>query len=192
MPARSYRDRLGLAYHKHLAARGISTVVDFVATGGSHAQAQCDRYARRLRKTRKKKWRVSRPRIGPAIPHECRRRRQTRRSTSSAIERPPGDSAAAHQQARGVIFRRAARAGQHLRLAPDDDVRRPRASTRTPAPACEKRTDPKARVPFLQRWQVPALDVPGNNVPDIRSPAWDQCCEPVHEWLRIREWRSMS
>ncbi|MCP5412700.1 MAG: ligase-associated DNA damage response DEXH box helicase [Alphaproteobacteria bacterium] len=179
----------GAAPYARLARPDFDAVVDFVATGG-YALRRYDRYAR-LRKTPEGKYRLAHPRIA----------QDWRLNAGVIVEDPMVDI---RLQSRG---RPAGSGGRRLgqleeyfieQLAPGDtfvfagDVLR-FEGLREDAAYVTRTTDPQAQIPSYNGGKFPLSTFLAQRVREMvsRPQSWSDLPEPVHEWLRIQEWRSV-
>jgi ATP-dependent Lhr-like helicase len=175
--------------YRHLTREDFDKVVDFVATGG-YALKRYDRYAR-LRKTPEGKWRVSHPRVA----------QQYRMNVGVIVEdpmidirlqskgRPTGAGGRSlgqleeyfvEQLVQGDTF---AFAGDVLRFE----------GIHEDAAYVTRTHDPEAQVPSYNGGKFPLSTFLAQRVREMVSKpeSWNVLPDPVHEWLRIQEWRSI-
>ena len=175
--------------YRHLTREDFDKVVDFVATGG-YALKRYDRYAR-LRKTPEGKWRVSHPRVA----------QQYRMNVGVIVEdpmidirlqskgRPTGAGGRSlgqleeyfvEQLVQGDTF---AFAGDVLRFE----------GIHEDAAYVTRTQDPEAQVPSYNGGKFPLSTFLAQRVREMVSKpeSWNVLPDPVHEWLRIQEWRSV-
>jgi ATP-dependent Lhr-like helicase len=184
-----YREVISASPYHGLAREDFDRVVDFVATGG-YALKRYDRYAR-LRKTPEGLWRVSHPNVA----------QQYRLNVGVIVEEPMIDI---RMQSRGKPIGAGGRrlgqleeyfieqlvagdtfifSGQVLRF---EGIREDAAYV-TPT------SDPEAEIPSYQGGKFPLSTFLAQRVREMvsRPESWHVLPEPVHEWLRIQEWRSV-
>ena len=182
------RQRLALCIISR--AKDFDAVVDFVATGG-YALRAYDRYAR-LRKTEDGRLRLAHPRLA----------QEYRLNAGVIVEDPmveirlqaqgPAGGRGRPQAGRaGGIFRRAAGGGRHLRLC------RRGAALRGPARdrrLCHPhRATRKREIPSYNGGKFPLSTFLAQRVREMVSAPRKLAAlpEPVQEWLKIQEWRSV-
>ena len=176
--------------YAHLTREDFDAVVDFVATGG-YALRAYDRYAR-LRKTEDGKLASGASAPGAGIPPQCRRDRG----------RPDGGDPAARQAAG-----RRARAGASwaswrnisssscrwaILSSSAGEVLRFEGLRETGA-YVTRASDPEAEIPSYNGGKFPLSTFLAQRVREmVSSPErWHSLPEPVQEWLKIQEWRSV-
>ncbi len=176
--------------YRNLTRADFDKVVDFVATGG-YALKRYDQYAR-LRKTPEGKWRVSHPRVA----------QQYRLNVGVIVEDPMIDI---RQQSKGRPTGAGGRSLGQLeeyfveQLTPGDTFVFSGSVLRfegihEECGLCLAHQRSGSANPVLQRRQVPAFDVPGAAVCARwcrNREMWNTLPDPVQEWLRIQEWRSI-
>ncbi|HEU0161082.1 MAG TPA: ligase-associated DNA damage response DEXH box helicase [Rhizomicrobium sp.] len=175
--------------YAHLAREDFLAVVDFVATGG-YALKSYDRFAR-LRLTPDGAWRLAHPRIA----------QEYRLNAGVIVEDPMVD---VRLQGRG---RPAGAGGRKLgqieeyfveQLSPGDtfvfagEVVRFEGLRETGAHVT-RATDPEAQVPSYNGGKFPLSTFLAQRVREMVSAPerWHTLPEPVQEWLKIQEWRSV-
>ncbi|HTQ13537.1 MAG TPA: ligase-associated DNA damage response DEXH box helicase [Rhizomicrobium sp.] len=175
--------------YAHLGREDFDRVVDFVATGG-YALRSYDRYAR-LRKTPDGMWRIAHPRVA----------RQYRLNAGVIVEDPMIDI---RLQPKGKPVGAGGRVLGRLEeyfiesLTPGDtfvfsgEVLR-FEGIREDAAYVSRTTDPLAQVPSYNGGKFPLSTFLARRVREmIADPkAWSALPEPVGEWLRIQELRSL-
>ena len=175
--------------YAHLSREDFDKVVDFVATGG-YALKRYDRYAR-LRKTPEGKWRVSHPRVA----------QQYRMNVGVIVEDPMIDI---RLQAKGRPTGAGGRVLGQMeeyfveQLAPGDtfvfagDVLR-FEGMHEDAAYVSRTHDPEAQVPSYNGGKFPLSTFLAQRVREMVSKpeTWHVFPDPVNEWLRIQEWRSV-
>ena len=175
--------------YRHLTREDFDKVVDFVATGG-YALKRYDRYAR-LRKTPEGRWRVSHPRVA----------QQYRMNVGVIVEDPMIDI---RLQAKGRPTGAGGRSLGQLeeyfveQLAPGDtfvfagDVLR-FEGMHEDAAYVTRTQDREAQIPSYNGGKFPLSTFLAQRVREMVSKpeSWNVLPDPVHEWLRIQEWRSI-
>lgn len=173
----------------HLARQDFDRVVDFVATGG-YALKRYDRYAR-LRRTAEGLWRIAHPNIA----------QQYRLNAGVIVEEPMIDIVL---QAKGRPTGAGGRKLGHLeeyfveQLSPGDtfvfsgEVVR-FEGMREDAAYVTRTSDPEAQVPSYMGGKFPLSTFLAERVREMVSKPemWGALPDPVGEWLRIQEWRSV-
>ncbi len=163
--------------------------VDFVATGG-YALKRYDRYAR-LRQTAEGKWRIAHPRIA----------QQYRMNVGVIIEDPMLEVRLQSKgRPVGVGGRVLGKMEEYFleELAPGDtfvfsgNVLRFEGIRETTA-FVSLAHDPEAQIPSYQGGKFPLSTFLAQRVREmVANPkAWGSLPEPVGEWLRIQQWRSV-
>ncbi|HWA92740.1 MAG TPA: ligase-associated DNA damage response DEXH box helicase [Rhizomicrobium sp.] len=184
-----YGEVVSASPYAHLTREDFDKVVDFVATGG-YALKRYDRYAR-LRRTDEGKWRVAHPRIA----------QQYRMNVGVIVEEPMIDI---RLQARGRPTGAGGRVLGQLeeyfveQLAPGDtfvfagDVLR-FEGMHEDAAYVSRTNDPQAGVPSYNGGKFPLSTFLAKRVREMvsRPESWAVLPDPVNEWLRIQEWRSV-
>ncbi|HEY2011398.1 MAG TPA: ligase-associated DNA damage response DEXH box helicase [Rhizomicrobium sp.] len=175
--------------YAHLTAADFDAVVDFVATGG-YALRAYDRYAR-LRRTEDGRLRLAHPRLA----------QEYRLNAGVIVEDPMVEI---RLQSRG---RPAGAGGRKLgeleeyfveQLSPGDtfvfagDVLRFEGLRETGA-FVTKAKDPQAQIPSYNGGKFPLSTFLAQRVREMVSAPgdWHKLPEPVQEWLKIQEWRSV-
>src|SRR3954466_14230588 len=175
-------------YH-HVTRDDFDAVVDFVATGG-YALRAYDRYAR-LRKTDDGRWRLAHPRLA----------QEYRLNAGVIVEDPMVE---VRLQSRG---KPAGAGGRKLgeleesfieQLSPGDtfvfagDVLRFEGLRETGAYVTRAR-DTQAQIPSYNGGKFPLSTFLAQRVREMVSTpeSWHGLPEPVQEWLKIQEWRSV-
>jgi ATP-dependent Lhr-like helicase len=175
--------------YAHLTREDFDKVVDFVATGG-YALKRYDRYAR-LRKTPEGKWRVSHPRVA----------QQYRMNVGVIVEDPMIDI---RLQSRGRPLGAGGRSLGQLeeyfveQLVPGDTFAFAGGVLRfegmhEDAAYVSRTHDPEAQVPSYNGGKFPLSTFLARRVREMvsRPETWNVLPDPVNEWLRIQEWRSV-
>jgi ATP-dependent Lhr-like helicase len=179
----------GASPYMHLTREDFGAVVDFVATGG-YALRSYDRYAR-LRKTEDGKLRLAHPRLA----------QEYRLNAGVIVEDPMVDI---KLQSRG---KPAGGGGRKLgqleeyfieQLSPGDtfvfsgEVLR-FEGLREDAAYCTRSRDPDAEIPSYNGGKFPLSTFLAQRVREMVSAPddWHKLPEPVQEWLKIQEWRSV-
>jgi ATP-dependent Lhr-like helicase len=177
------------APYAHLSRADFNAVVDFVATGG-YALRAYDRYAR-LRKTADGKFRLAHPRLaqdyrlnagvivedpmvdvrltGRGRPAGGRGRKLGQLEENFVEQLTMGDT---------FVF-----AGQVLRFE----------GLREDAAYVTRSSDPSAEIPSYNGGKFPLSTFLAQRVREMvsRPQSWAELPEPVQEWLKIQEWRSV-
>ncbi|HEY1709297.1 MAG TPA: ligase-associated DNA damage response DEXH box helicase [Rhizomicrobium sp.] len=175
--------------YRALTRDDFDRVVDFVATGG-YALKRYDRYAR-LRQTPEGKWRIAHPRVG----------QQYRMNVGVIIEDPMLD---VRLQSKGRPMGSGGRVLGKMEeyfleeLAPGDtfifsgNVLRFEGIRETSA-YVSLAHDPEAQIPSYQGGKFPLSTFLAGRVREmVADPKmWGELPEPVGEWLRIQQWRSV-
>jgi ATP-dependent Lhr-like helicase len=175
--------------YRHLTREDFDKVVDFVATGG-YALKRYDRYAR-LRKTPEGKWRVAHPRIA----------QQYRLNVGVIVEDPMVDI---RLQAKGRPTGAGGRVLGQLeeyfveQLAPGDTFVFAGGVLRfegmfEDAAYVTRTNDAQAQIPSYNGGKFPLSTFLAQRVREMVSnpETWHVFPDPVNEWLRIQEWRSV-
>ncbi|MBN9587691.1 MAG: DNA ligase-associated DEXH box helicase [Alphaproteobacteria bacterium 64-11] len=179
----------GAAPYARLPRADFDAVVDFVATGG-YALRRYDRYAR-LRRTQEGRYRLAHPRIA----------QDWRLNAGVIVEDPMVDI---RLQSRG---RPAGAGGRRLgqleeyfieQLSVGDtfvfagDVLR-FEGLREDAAYVTRASDPQAQIPSYNGGKFPLSTFLAQRVREMvsRPDSWAGLPDPVQEWLRIQEWRSV-
>jgi ATP-dependent Lhr-like helicase len=175
--------------YAHLTRADFNAVLDFVATGG-YALKRYERYAR-LRRTPEGKWRVAHPRIA----------QQYRMNVGVIIEEPMLDVRLQTKgRPVGVGGRVLGKMEEYFleELSPGDtfvfsgNVLRFEGIRETSA-FVSLAHDPEAQVPSYQGGKFPLSTFLAQRVREMVSDPkkWGMLPEPVGEWLRIQQWRSV-
>jgi ATP-dependent Lhr-like helicase len=184
-----YAEVRAAAPYAHLARTDFDAVVDFVATGG-YALRRYDHYAR-LRLTPEGRYRLAHPRIA----------QDWRLNAGVIVEDPMVDI---RLQSRG---RPAGAGGRRLgqleeyfieQLSVGDtfvfagDVLR-FEGLREDAAYVTRASDPQAQIPSYNGGKFPLSTFLAQRVREMvsRPQSWSDLPDPVQEWLRIQEWRSV-
>jgi ATP-dependent Lhr-like helicase len=175
--------------YRHLTREDFDKVVDFVATGG-YALKRYDRYAR-LRKTPEGKWRVAHPNVA----------QQYRLNVGVIVEDPMVDI---RLQARGRPTGAGGRVLGQLeeyfveQLAPGDTFVFAGGVLRfegmfEDAAYVTRTNDAEAQIPSYNGGKFPLSTFLAQRVREMVSKpeTWHVFPDPVNEWLRIQEWRSV-
>ncbi|HEY0281518.1 MAG TPA: ligase-associated DNA damage response DEXH box helicase, partial [Rhizomicrobium sp.] len=191
-----YTEVISASPYRALSRRDFDQVVDFVATGG-YALKRYDRYAK-LRKTPEGLWRLAHPRLA----------QQYRLNAGTIIEEPMIDI---RLQARGRptgVGRRPTGAGGRVlgrleeyfieQLSPGDTFVFAGEvlafeGIREDAAFVSRTQDHEAQVPSYMGGKFPLSTFLASRVREMVSKpeTWNLLPDPVHEWLRIQEWRSV-
>ena len=174
----------------HLTRDDFDAVVDFVATGG-YALKRYDRYAR-LRKTPDGRGALAHPRLA----------QQYRLNVGVIVEDPMveirlqsrGSPTGAGGRRLGQLeeyFIEQLVGGRHLRLRRRCAALR-RACARTRA-YVTRTNDPEAQIPSYNGGKFPLSTFLAQRVREMVSAPerWHVLPDPVQEWLKIQEWRSV-
>jgi len=187
--ARLYEEVCGAAPYRALTRKDFDAVVDFVATGG-YALRRYDRYAR-LRRTEDGRYRLAHPRLA----------QEYRLNAGVIVEDPMVE---VRLQSRG---KPAGGGGRRLgeleeyfieQLSPGDtfifsgEVVRFEGLRETAA-YVTRTNDPDAEIPSYNGGKFPLSTFLAQRVREmVSSPGdWHKLPEPVQEWLKIQEWRSV-
>ncbi len=184
-----FAEVVSAAPYRHLKREDFDRVVDFVATGG-YALKRYDRYAR-LRQTPEKLWRIAHPRMA----------QQYRLNVGVIVEDPMIDI---RLQSKGRPTGAGGRVLGKLeeyfveQLAPGDTfvfsghVLR-FEGIRDDAAYVTRTQDERAQVPSYNGGKFPLSTFLAQRVREMvsRPERWAALPEPVNEWLRIQEWRSL-
>jgi len=187
--AQLYAEVRSASPYAHITREDFDAVVDFVATGG-YALRRYDRYAR-LRKTDDGRWRLAHPRLA----------QEYRLNAGVIVEDPMVEI---RLQGRG---KPAGAGGRKLgeleeyfieQLAPGDtfifagQVVRFEGLRETGA-YVTKTDDPNAEIPSYNGGKFPLSTFLAQRVREMVSSHadWHKLPEPVQEWLKIQEWRSV-
>ncbi|HEY2445571.1 MAG TPA: ligase-associated DNA damage response DEXH box helicase [Rhizomicrobium sp.] len=184
-----YEEIVSAATYHALSRKDFDDVIDFVATGG-YALKSYDRFAK-LRRTPEGLWRLAHPRLAQTY----------RLNVGVIIEEPMLD---VRLQARG---RPAGAGGRVLgrleeyfleQLVPGDtfvfagQVLAFRGIRETSA-YVSKSSETEAHIPSYMGGKFPLSTFLAGRVREMLADprAWGRLPVPVHEWLRIQEWRSL-
>ena len=187
--AQLYKEVRSASPFAHVTREDFDAVVDFVATGG-YALRAYDRYAR-LRKTPEGKFRLAHPRLA----------QEYRLNAGVIVEDPMVEI---RLQSRG---KPAGSGGRKLgeleeyfveQLAPGDtfvfsgQVLRFEGLRETGA-FVSKTNDPNAQIPSYNAGKFPLSTFLAQRVREMVSKPedWHKLPDPVREWLKIQEWRSV-
>ena len=184
-----YREIVSASPYHTLTRDEFDRTVDFVATGG-YALKRYDRHAR-LRKTPEGLWRVSHPNVA----------QQYRLNVGVIVEDPMIDIRLQSKgKPTGVGGRRLGQLEEYFveQLAPGDtfifsgEVLR-FEGIREDAAYVTRTNDPEAQIPSYNGGKFPLSTFLAQRVREMvsRPETWNVLPEPVHEWLRIQEWRSV-
>ena len=184
-----FREVQSASPYGHITRRDFDAVVDFVATGG-YALKRYDRYAR-LRRTEEGLWRVAHPRIA----------QQYRLNVGVIIEEPMVEI---RLQSRG---RPAGAGGRVLGQLEEYFVEQLTAGDtfifsgqvlrfegmRDDGAYVTKTNDREAQIPSYNGGKFPLSTFLAERVREMvsRPESWNVLPDPVHEWLRIQEARSV-
>ena len=184
-----YEEVRRAAPYATLTRADFEAVVDFVATGG-YALKSYDRYAR-LRKTPDGKFRLAHPRLA-----------QTYRLNAGVIVEDPMVEIRLQSRGKpaGAGGRRLGQLEEYFveQLAPGDtfvfagEVLRFEGLRETAA-YVTRSNDPEAEIPSYNGGKFPLSTFLAQRVREmVSTPAgWSKLPDPVQEWLRIQEWRSV-
>jgi len=179
----------GAAPYAGLSRTDFDAVVDFVATGG-YALRSYDRYAR-LRRTPEGRYRLAHPRIA-----------QEYRLNVGVIVQDPMIEVRLQSRGRpaGGGGRRLGELEEYFveQLAPGDTfvfsgtVLR-FEGLREDAAYVTRSNDPTAEIPSYNGGKFPLSTFLAQRVREMvsRPESWGELPEPVQEWLRIQQWRSL-
>jgi len=184
-----YREVVSASPYHSLTREDFSRVVEFVATGG-YALKRYDRYAK-LRKTPEGQWRLAHPNLA----------QQYRLNAGTIVEDPMIDI---RLQSKG---RPAGAGGRTLgqmeeyfieQLAPGDtfvfagEVLQFQG-IHDDAAFVTRTNDPEAEIPSYNGGKFPLSTFLAQRVREMVSnpSSWQLLPDPVQEWLRIQEWRSV-
>ena len=184
-----YAEVISASPYRDLPRTVFDDVVEFVATGG-YALKRYDRYAK-LRKTPEGLWRVAHPRMA----------QQYRLNIGVIVEEPMIDI---RLQSRGRPVGAGGRTLGQLeeyfieQLAPGDTFVFAGEvlafeGIREEAAFVSRTHDSEAQVPSYNGGKFPLSTFLAQRVREMVSKpqAWRLLPDPVHEWLRIQEWRSL-
>jgi ATP-dependent Lhr-like helicase len=179
----------GASSYHHLSRKDFDAVVDFVATGG-YALRAYDRYAR-LRKMEDGRFRLAHPRLA-----------QEYRLNAGVIVEDPMVEIRLQGKGRpaGAGGRRLGELEEYFveQLSPGDtfvfagQVLRFEGLRETGA-YVTKTNDPNAEIPSYNGGKFPLSTFLAQRVREMVSApeSWTHLPEPVQEWLKIQEWRSL-
>ena len=184
-----YAEVISAAPYRHLARDDFDRVVDFVATGG-YALKRYDRYAK-LRRTPEGLWRLAHPNLA----------QQYRLNAGVIVEEPMIDI---RLQSRGRPVGAGGRTLGQLeeyfveQLSPGDtfvfagEVLR-FEGLHEDAAFVSRTHDPEAEIPSYMGGKFPLSTFLAQRVREMvsRPATWHLLPDPVQEWLRIQEWRSV-
>jgi len=184
-----YAEVISASPYRDLPRAVFDDVVEFVATGG-YALKRYDRYAK-LRKTPEGLWRVAHPRLA----------QQYRLNVGVIVEEPMIDI---RLQSRGRPVGAGGRTLGQLeeyfveQLAPGDTFVFSGEvlafeGIREEAAYVSRTHDSEAQVPSYNGGKFPLSTFLAQRVREMVSKpeVWGLLPDPVHEWLRIQEWRSL-
>ena len=184
-----YAEVVSASPYRALKREDFDAVVDFVATGG-YALKSYDRYAK-LRKTPEGLWRVAHPRTA----------QQYRLNVGVIVEEPMIDI---RLQSRGRPMGAGGRTLGQLeeyfveQLSPGDTFVFAGEvlafeGIREDAAFVSRTQDAEAQIPSYNGGKFPLSTFLAARVREIVSKpeTWRLLPDPVHEWLRIQEWRSV-
>ncbi len=175
--------------YAHLTREDFDAVVEFVATGG-YALRRYDRYAR-LRKNDQGRYRLAHPRLA-----------QEYRLNAGVIVEDPMVEIRLQSKGRpaGAGGRKLGELEEYFieQLSPGDtfvfagDVLRFEGLRETGA-FVTKTSDPNAQIPSYNGGKFPLSTFLAQRVREMVSApeGWHKLPEPVQEWLKIQEWRSV-
>jgi ATP-dependent Lhr-like helicase len=184
-----YQEVRSASPYIHLTREDFGAVVDFVATGG-YALRRYDRYAR-LRKTEDGRLRLSHPRLA----------QEYRLNAGVIVEDPVVDiKLQSRGKPAGGGGRRLGQLEEYFieQLSPGDtfvfsgEVLR-FEGLREDAAYCTRSRDPDAEIPSYNGGKFPLSTFLAQRVREMVSTPgdWHKLPEPVQEWLKIQEWRSV-
>jgi ATP-dependent Lhr-like helicase len=184
-----YAEVTSASPYRHLARADFDCVVDFVATGG-YALRRYDRYAR-LRRTPEGKWRIAHPDVA----------QQYRLNVGVIVEEPMIDI---RLQAKGRPMGSGGRALGQIeeyfieQLTPGDTFVFAGevlefVGIHDDAAFVAKTQDPQARIPSYYGGKFPLSTFLAARVREMvsRPESWHVLPDPVNEWLRIQQARSV-
>jgi len=184
-----FREVRAASSYAHITAADFSAVVDFVATGG-YALRAYDRYAR-LRKTEDGRLRLAHPRLA-----------QEYRLNAGVIVEDPMVEIRLQGKGRpaGAGGRKLGELEEYFieQLSPGDtfvfagDVLR-FEGLRENGAFVTRANDPEAEIPSYNGGKFPLSTFLAERVREMVSAPgdWHKLPEPVQEWLKIQEWRSV-
>jgi len=184
-----YAEVISTSPYRTLSREDFARVVDYVATGG-YALKRYDRYAK-LRRTPEGKWRLAHPLLA----------QQYRLNSGTIVEEPMIDI---RLQSKGRPVGAGGRTLGQMeeyfveQLSPGDtfvfagEVLAFHA-IHDEAAYVSRSSDPEAAVPSYMGGKFPLSTFLAQRVREMISKpeAWHLLPEPVQEWLRIQEWRSV-
>jgi ATP-dependent Lhr-like helicase len=184
-----YREVISASPYHALARDDFARVVDFVATGG-YALKRYDRYAK-LRKTPECWWRLAHPNLA----------QQYRLNAGTIVEDPMIDIRLQSKgRPAGVGGRTLGQMEEYFieQLVPGDtfvfagEVLQFHG-IHEDAAFVSRTNDPEAEVPSYNGGKFPLSTFLAQRVREMVSKPqmWNLLPDPVHEWLRIQEWRSV-
>jgi ATP-dependent Lhr-like helicase len=184
-----YEEVRGASPYRHLTREDFGAVVDFVATGG-YALRRYDRYAR-LRKTEDGRLRLAHPRLA----------QEYRLNAGVIVEDPMVDiKLQSRGKPAGAGGRRLGQLEEYFieQLSPGDtfvfsgEVLR-FEGLREDAAYVTRSRDPDAEIPSYNGGKFPLSTFLAQRVREMVSApeGWHKLPEPVQEWLKIQEWRSV-
>lgn len=184
-----YAEIITASPYAALSRKDFDDVVNFVATGG-YALARYDRYAR-LRKTSDGLWRIAHPRVA----------RQYRLNAGVIVEDPMLDIRLLGKgKPVGAGGRMLGRVEEYFLegLTPGDtfvfsgDVLR-FEGIRDNAAFVSRTNDPEAQIPSYNGGKFPLSTFLAGRVREMLAhpEKWGLLPDPVGEWLRIQQWRSV-
>jgi ATP-dependent Lhr-like helicase len=184
-----YAEVRAAAPYAHLGRGDFDAVVDFVATGG-YALRRYDRYAR-LRLTPEGRYRLAHPRIA----------QDWRLNAGVIVEDPMVDiRLQSRGKPAGAGGRRLGQLEEYFieQLSVGDtfvfagDVLR-FEGLREDAAYVTRASDPQAQIPSYNGGKFPLSTFLAQRVREMvsRPQSWSGLPDPVQEWLRIQEWRSV-
>ena len=182
---------LGLA----LCARSRAPISTRWWISSPPAAMRCKRYDRyaRLRQDRDGRWRLAHPRLAQAISPECRRdrRRPDGGDPAAGARASPAGAGGRRLGELEEYFIEQLSVGRHLRLCRRcAALRRP---ARGRAPMSPAPTIREAEIPSYNGGKFPLSTFLAQRVREMVSAPerWHVLPEPVQEWLKIQEWRSV-
>lgn len=184
-----YQEVRSASPYAALAREDFSRIVDFAATGG-YALKRYDRYAK-LRKTPDGKWRLAHPNLA-----------QTYRLNAGTIVEDPMIDIRLQSKGRpvGVGGRTLGQMEEYFveQLAPGDTFVFAGEvlafqGVHEDAAYVSRTSDPEAQVPSYNGGKFPLSTFLAQRVRELVSnrQSWPLLPDPVQEWLRIQEWRSV-
>ncbi len=184
-----YREVISASPYHGLSREDFGRVVDFVATGG-YALKRYDRYAK-LRKTPEGWWRLAHPNLA----------QQYRLNVGTIVEDPMIDIRLQSKgRPVGVGGRTLGQMEEYFieQLVPGDtfvfagEVLQFHG-IHEDAAFVSRTNDPEAEIPSYMGGKFPLSTFLAQRVREMVSKpeTWNLLPDPVHEWLRIQEWRSV-